>query len=146
MPKLKSFSFAVLFFFALSNLAWSAEEKVEAPHDFTGTWKVLLSNSLSRRQITFHIEQKDGRLRGKMVAKGMPEQKIDGRFEEEDGILLWGTYYDRSGASIDYDFKGTIEGEPGKESFKGKTRFFGKRYDFVGVRAPKKKKKKKKSR
>lgn len=130
-----------LFLLIACGPALSDEEKsAEEIYDLSGRWKVLLSNSLSRKQVTFDIEQKDGRLRGDMSGSGVPAQKLDGRIEEDNRIFLWGTFRDRSGATYDYEFRGDVEGEPGKEKLVGRSDFFRKRYDFVGVRAKKKKK------
>jgi hypothetical protein len=69
------------------------------------------------------------------MGKGLPEQKLDGRFEDEERVILWGTHYDRAGRSSDYQFKGSIEGEQGSEKLTGRARFFEKSYDFEAERA-----------
>lgn len=140
--KNKLFSLGVALFLLLAATASVSEESANVEdYNLSGRWKVLLSNSLSRKQVTFDIDHKDGRLRGDMSASGVPGQKLDGRIEDDLKIFLWGTHQDRSGATFDYEFKGRVEGEPGKEKLVGKSEFFRKRYKFVGVRATKKKKK-----
>lgn len=108
----------------------------DAPqYDLTGRWKVLLSNSISRKQVTFDLAQADGRPRGKMLSKEMEEQDLDGRIDKDNKVFFWGTFRDRTGRSYEYEFKGKVEGEPGEEKFRGRARYFNKSYDFVGVRA-----------
>lgn len=102
--------------------------------DYSGNWTVLLSNSLGRHQITFQVEQKDGRLRGYLLAKGQPDLDLDGRLEKDNKVVLWGRYVDRTGVSTEYQFKGKIEGEPGHETMTGKGEYWGKRYEFTGRR------------
>ena len=117
-------------------MAKDTKEMLER-HDLSGTWKVILANSLTRKQVTFQIEQKDGRLRGHLLGKGVGSLKLDGRRDKNNKIKLWGTYYERSGKSWDYSFKGTFEGEPGQETISGQSQYFGKRYDFDGVQVEK---------
>ena len=112
-----------------------AEKEQEARNDLSGRWIVVLSNSFTRKQVTFDLKEDDGRLRGTVSSTDMPEQKLDGRYEKNKGFTLWGTYYDRTGASVEYQFKGTYTGEQGEESLEGKSEFFNRRYDFVGERA-----------
>lgn len=115
--------------------ALAKEEAQQTPEpDYSGNWTVLLSNSLTRRQITFEVEQKDGRLRGYLLEKGMPDLDLDGRLEDNHKVVLWGRFVDRSGASMEYQFKGKIEGKPGHETMSGKGEYWGKRYEFTGTR------------
>ncbi len=131
----------ILVLLTLASPALAEDSEAKTEYDMTGTWKVLLSNSLSRKQVTFVLEQADGRPRGVVNSKELEEaQKLDGRLEEDNTFFLWGKFFDRVGNSTEYEFKGTIEGEPGKEKIKGRCDYFGKSYDFVGVRARKKKK------
>lgn len=125
---------AVLLLFCV--LPALAKEEATAPQrDLSGSWKVLMSNSLTRRQVTFVIDHKDGRLRGKVLEKGTPDFDLDGRTEKDDRVILWGRYVDRTGMSVDYQFKGKVEGEPGTEKIEGKCEYLGKRYDFVATRS-----------
>jgi hypothetical protein len=125
-----------LFLLLLLVITSGAEEaQPEETVDLSGTWVVLLTNSLSRKQVTFNLNQKDGRLRGTVSSSEIPEQKLDGRLDKGNKFKLWGTYYERTGASTEYQFHGTYEGEPGEETLKGESEFFKRRYDFVGERA-----------
>lgn len=112
-----------------------AEKQEEVQNDLSGRWKVLLTNSLTRKQVTFDLKEEDGRLRGTVSSNDMPEQKLDGRYEKNKGFTLWGTYYDRTGASVEYQFKGNYTGKQGEETLEGESEFFNRRYDFVGERA-----------
>lgn len=143
MKTLNTTLLTLLTIFALLATSSAEETTEESSYDLSGRWKVLLSNSITRKQVTFDLEQKDGRPRGHMYVRDLPEQKLDGRLEGKDQVKFWGIFRDRGGNTEEYEFKGTIEGEPGKEKIRGKSDFFGKRYEFVGVRARKKKKKKK---
>lgn len=117
-------------------LSGSAEEsKTQDLVDLSGTWKIIISNSLTRKQITFNVTQKDGRLRGTMSSKRMEEQRLNGRVEKNNKIKLWGIFEDRTGATTEFEFKGTYEGKIGQETLQGTCEYFRKRYDFVGVRA-----------
>lgn len=112
------------------------EGESKAPErELSGNWKVIMSNSLTRRQVTFVIDHKNGRLRGKVLEKGAPDFELDGRTEKNDRVILWGRYVDRTGMSMDYQFKGKLEGEPGSETINGKCEYFGKRYDFTASRS-----------
>ena len=115
-----------LLFLGLFVVPVSAQQlEAESPqHDLSGTWTVLLSNSLSRKQVTFQITEKDDRLRGHLRGRDVGELKLDGRREKDNKIKLWGTYYERTGKSWDYEFKGQFEGEPGKEKTKGESGVF----------------------
>ena len=110
-------------------------------YDLTGTWTLLLSNSLTRRQVTLRLKQKDKRPRGKLSGRGIPLQKLDGRIEKDNRVKFWGTHFDRAGNSSELDFRGVIEGSPGNEKISGKALLFRKNYKFIGTRAQKKTKK-----
>lgn len=114
-------------------LADSEEDKV--PYDLSGTWKVYLSNSLSRKLITFYIDQKDGRPRGEMSGKGMQAQRMNGRFGDDNEIFFWATHRDRGGLTTELEFKGHIEGEPGDLKMVGECEYFEKYYDWEATRA-----------
>ena len=124
----------------LSLLTWPAladDTEVQLP-DMSGNWKLLIKNSLSRKQLTFHFEQVEGRLRGTFNSRDTGEQKCDGRVEKDGTFFVWSTYQDRAGNTTDTEFKGQLK--DGK--IKGKGELFERRYEFVGVRyTPKKKKK-----
>lgn len=121
--------------FLLCTLTLSAKEETSEPvRDLSGNWKVIMSNSLTRRQVTFAIEHKDGRLRGKLLDKTNPEFDLDGRVEKGDRVMLWGRYVERTGASVEYQYKGKVEGEVGNEILKGRCDYLGKRYDFIATR------------
>ena len=111
-----------------------ADKKKDERNDLSGRWKVLLSNSFTRKQVTFDLKEDNGRLRGTVSAVDIPEQKLDGRYEKNKGFTLWGTYFDRTGASVEYEFKGKYSGKQGEEILEGKSEFFNRRYDFVGER------------
>lgn len=133
----KFFQLTLLAFLLVSAGLSADEEKgksAEEIYDLSGRWVIILSNDLSRKQVTFDLEQKDGRPRGEMSASGLPAQKLDGRISDDKTVFFWGTYRDRSGASYDYEFKGRIEGEPGQEKLVGRSDFFRKRYEFEGTR------------
>lgn len=111
--------------------------KDKAPtYDMKGSWKVLMTNSLSRKQVTFFFdEHKDGRVRGYLISTGQEELKLDGRLDEKKNKLFaWGKYYERTGRSHEYEFRGKVKGQPGEETITGSAEFFGKRYKFKGVR------------
>lgn len=99
--------------------------------DLSGDWKVMLENSLSRKRITFRIEEKDHRLRGKVFSREYGTQDLDGRREEDGKVFFWWTVSDRAGNTTDSSFRGKIEGE----DMVGKGRFFDKSYDFRAQRA-----------
>lgn len=111
----------------------AAEESspISEPLDLSGTWKVLLENSYTRKQITFRIEQKDGRMRGKMVSKEVGSQPLDGRQDPDGQIHFWSTYYSREGTSTETTFKGRMEGD----EIVGDARFFDKPFKFRAERA-----------
>ena len=92
----------------------------------------MLENSYHRKLITFRITQKDGRLRGKMLSKDSGSQEIDGRQTPEGEILFWSTFSSREGATMESTFTGRME-EDG--AIVGRSRFFGKPYDFRAERA-----------
>lgn len=101
----------------------------------SGTWKAILENSYSRKQITLKLTHKDGRLRGHMIGKGFQEQKVDGRLNDDNSFHLWSTFYDRAGRSVDTTFKGNA-----KEGYlEGSSRFFDKPYNFTATPVAKKK-------
>lgn len=107
--------------------------------DLSGRWIVHMRNSLGVKSCNFDIQQEDDRLRGKILIYGADPTDLDGRFEGENGVLLWGVYKEpRTGATSQLEYKGTYEGEPGLEVLKGKCEYFGKRYDFTAKRKKKK--------
>lgn len=119
-----------------TSLGEEKNPKESEVRDLGGRWVVLLTNSMTRRQVTFDVKLEDGkRLRGFMLMKGSEEQKLDGRIEDDNKVKLWGVYYERSGRSHEYEFKGTWEGPEGEEVIKGTAYLYGKRYDFVAERA-----------
>lgn len=91
----------------------------------------MLENSYHRKLVTFKIEQKDGRLRGKMLSKETGSQEIDGRQTPEGEVLFWSTFYSREGASMESSFKGRMEGD----AIVGRARFFDKPYNFRAERS-----------
>lgn len=114
--------------------ALAKDEEQKPEYDLSGTWKVFLSNSLTRRQVTFSLENQDGRYRGFLLAKGYSELRLTGRVQDDNKIFFWGRHVDRTGRSYEYEFRGKVEGEPGQEKLVGQSEFFGKRYDFEGTR------------
>lgn len=114
--------------------AWSEESPPVA--DLSGQWKVLLENSNTKKYIRFRIEEKDGRLRGKMASRETGTQDIDGRREDNGKILFWSTFYTREGISIDTSFKGVMEGD----AIVGDARYFDKPYKFRAERVEEKEK------
>jgi len=92
----------------------------------SGEWRVLLENSNGKKYIRFRIEDKDGRLRGKMKSRENGTQDLDGRREDDGQILFWSTYYDRAGGSTETNFKGYWDGE----AIVGDGRFFDKPVKF----------------
>ena len=136
----KTFMIILFTLLALCGTSAMAEDEVtEAPRDLSGRWIVHLRNSLGAKTCNFDIEQEDERLRGKVSVYGADPFDLDGRFEEDNQILLWATYREpRTGATRDLEFKGFFEGEPGEEVLKGKAEYFDKRYDFVAKRKKKK--------
>jgi hypothetical protein len=102
----------------------------------SGQWKVLLENSNTKKYIRFRIEEKDGRLRGKMASRETGTQDIDGRREDNGKILFWSTFYTREGISIDTSFKGVMEGD----AIVGDARYFDKPYKFRAERVEEKEK------
>lgn len=131
---LKRIALLLIFLFACSGVGLAEDDEFRV-RDFSGRWKVMLSNSLGRKLVTFQIDQESGRLRGTMLAKGMPEMPLDGRFEKDDRVILWGTHYERTGQSFEYQFKGSFEGEPGEETIEGTARYFSKTYKFTAERS-----------
>ena len=101
-----------------------------AAEDLSGEWRVFLENSNSRKTIRFSVEEKDGRLRGKLKSKEMGTQDLDGRREEEGKVLFWSTWYEKGGGSVESNFKGRLEGE----TVVGECRFFEKPYSFRAER------------
>lgn len=128
---MKFFKFLLIasLFLAGAALAESESTKFE-PVDMTGSWKVMLENSYTRKQITFRIEQKDGRMRGKMHTRETEAQELDGRQTEDGEVLFWSTYRSREGISTETSFKGRWEGE----AVVGKARYFEKPYTFRAER------------
>ena len=98
--------------------------------ELNGEWKVLLENANSRKTIRLRVEEKDGRLRGKMASRETGTQDLDGRCEEDGKILFWSTFYTREGISIETSFKGKMEGE----AIVGDARYFDKAYKFRAER------------
>ena len=92
----------------------------------------MLENSYHRKQITFRLVPKDGRLRGKMSSKEIGTQDLDGRQTPEGEILFWSTFSSREGATMESTFTGRME-EDG--AIVGRSRFFGKPYTFRAERA-----------
>jgi hypothetical protein len=111
---------------ALAGLVWAQDAAEDAPVNLDGEWRVLLESSNTKKYIRFRIEEKDGRLRGKMKSRETGTQDLDGRREANGKILFWSTFYTREGASIETSFKGVLEGE----AIVGDARFFDKPYKF----------------
>lgn len=113
------------------------DEKSETPRpDLSGRWIVHMRNSLGVKTAKFIIEQEDDRPRGTIHIYGYEETRLNGRFDGENKVLLWGRHQNgRTGASTELEFKGTVEGELGDEVLRGKSEFFGKHYDFTARRA-----------
>lgn len=129
---MKFFKILLVIAFSCSNLALAeTTSAVAEPLDLSGTWKVVLENSYTRKQITFRIEQKDGRMRGKMASKEIGAQDLDGRQDKSGEILFWSTFRSREGISTESSFKGRMEGE----AIVGKARFFEKPYNFRAERS-----------
>ncbi len=115
---------------AAAALLWIAVGAHADTSDLSGDWKVMLENSLSRKRITFRIEEKDHRLRGKVFSREYGTQDLDGRREEDGKVFFWWTVSDRAGHRTDSSFRGKLEGE----AMVGKGRFFDKSYDFRAER------------
>lgn len=114
-----------------------AEPADGALPNLDGEWRVLLESSNTKKYIRFRIEEKDGRLRGKMKSRETGTQDLDGRREENGKILFWSTFYTREGASVETSFKGTLEGE----AIVGDARFFEKPFKFRAEKVAEKDKK-----
>lgn len=127
---------ALLFMLSVFTLPGLAQEVVQELPDMSGKWKILIKNSLSRKQITFNFEQVEGRLRGTYYSRDTGEQKCEGRVEADGTFFIWSKFVDRAGNSTSTEFKGQLE----KNKVKGSGEFFEKRYDFVGSRVKPKKK------
>ncbi len=129
---MKFFKLLLVIAFSCTSLALAETTSAATePLDLSGTWKVVLENSYTRKQITFRIEQKDGRMRGKMASKEIGSQDLDGRQAENGEILFWSTFRSREGISTETSFKGRMEGE----AIVGKARFFEKPYNFRAERS-----------
>lgn len=127
--------FLTLLFVAACSYSVLAESKAPLePSYFNGDWKVVLENSNGRKLARFRIEEKDGRLRGKMATRETGTQDLDGRIEDGK-ILFWSTFQTREGATIDTSFKGVMEGDV----IVGDARYFEKPYKFRAERVIKKK-------
>jgi hypothetical protein len=101
-----------------------------AASDMSGDWKVLMENDNGHKVLHFHIEEKDGRLRGKLTSREAGTQDLDGRRGDDGEILFWSTFYDRGGASTENNFKAKLEGE----TLVGEGRFFRRNYRFRAER------------
>lgn len=123
-----------------------AQEEQESPtspfppaaESLTGDWKVMLENDNGRKQITFRVEEKNERLRGKVASKEYGTLDLDGRRDGDNKVLFWCTWYDRGGVSIESSFKGVLEGE----AIVGESRYFNKPYRFRAERVVRKDKSK----
>jgi hypothetical protein len=129
--------FSALLVIATLAPAWSetaASENSSLPN-LNGEWKVTLENSNGRKLVRFLVDEKDGRLRGKMNSRDTGAQDLDGRQEDDGKILFWSTFKTREGASVEISFKGKLEGE----AIVGDARYFEKPYKFRAVRVEKEK-------